>query len=331
MASSFAAMGRDTVLKMTQSCGPGCSTWPGRFATPGKPSPSRSRSIRNRSSTGHAGCAAIAGRLAVNGKLIGLLYGDKMDTQRRIIANKGFTLIELSIVMAIIGLMVGGVLVGRDMIHAAEVRATVSDIEKLKTSINAFQIKYNCLPGDCPKAQFFFGASGVCPDVDANGTCNGDGNGNYFIWPNETKWATDQLILSQLWPEDRLVGTGYTQRFNIRGPHRNTTAYIFTNDLYYDGSGQAPINDRWGNTITLTGQSGPYVDGVILTAMDAQIIDGKLDDGYGSKGTVFGLPGNTFSDPGNPPGAVDNNCLISGDYNVISNDNQEHCRMLFYW
>lgn len=44
--------------------------------------------------------------------------------------QSGFTLIELSIVLVIIGLIVGGVLVGRDLIKAAEVRAQVSQIEK---------------------------------------------------------------------------------------------------------------------------------------------------------------------------------------------------------
>ena len=40
--------------------------------------------------------------------------------------HQGFTLIELSIVLVIIGLIIGGVLVGRDMIHAAQIRATIS-------------------------------------------------------------------------------------------------------------------------------------------------------------------------------------------------------------
>ena len=43
--------------------------------------------------------------------------------------ERGFTLIELSIVLVIIGLIVGGVLVGQDLIRAAQVRATISQIE----------------------------------------------------------------------------------------------------------------------------------------------------------------------------------------------------------
>src|SRR3982751_930235 len=63
-------------------------------------------------------------------------------------AEKGFTLIELSIVLVIIGLIVGGVLVGQDLIRAAEVRATISQIEKYNTAVNTFRGKYNALPGD---------------------------------------------------------------------------------------------------------------------------------------------------------------------------------------
>jgi prepilin-type N-terminal cleavage/methylation domain-containing protein len=45
--------------------------------------------------------------------------------------RQGFTLVELAIVLVIIGLLVGGILVGQDLIKAATVRTTVSDIEKI--------------------------------------------------------------------------------------------------------------------------------------------------------------------------------------------------------
>src|ERR1017187_10157050 len=87
--------------------------------------------------------------------------------------NRGFTLIELSIVLVIIGLIVGGVLVGQDLIRAAEVRATISQIEKYQTAVNTFRDKYTALPGDMNAAtatQFGF--------VSRAGTeGRGDGNG----------------------------------------------------------------------------------------------------------------------------------------------------------
>lgn len=61
--------------------------------------------------------------------------------------KNGFTLIELSIVLVIIGLIVGGMLVGQDLINAAKVRAEFSQMEKLDAAVNTFRLKYNALPG----------------------------------------------------------------------------------------------------------------------------------------------------------------------------------------
>jgi prepilin-type N-terminal cleavage/methylation domain-containing protein len=96
----------------------------------------------------------------------------KMKKSHRLTCcHSGFTLIELSIVLVIIGLIVGGILVGRDMVRSAEIRADVGEAEKINSAINAFKLKYNCLPGDCANATALFG---IGPYGHIN---NGDGNG----------------------------------------------------------------------------------------------------------------------------------------------------------
>jgi hypothetical protein len=56
----------------------------------------------------------------------------------------------MSIVLVIIGLIVGGVLVGQNLIASATVRAHVTQIEKFNHGANAFFEKYGYLPGDIP-------------------------------------------------------------------------------------------------------------------------------------------------------------------------------------
>lgn len=66
--------------------------------------------------------------------------------------KQGFTLIEMSVVLVIIGLIVGGVLAGRSLIEQACERAQITQIERYRTATNTFYGKYNALPGDLTKA-----------------------------------------------------------------------------------------------------------------------------------------------------------------------------------
>ena len=93
--------------------------------------------------------------------------------------EQGFTLIELSIVLVIIGLIIGGVLVGQDMIKAAQTRAQIAQIERYNSGANSFKAKYNGIPGDLNLADannFGFYTSGCLGDGSfPQGGRNGNG------------------------------------------------------------------------------------------------------------------------------------------------------------
>lgn len=94
--------------------------------------------------------------------------------------HKGFTLIELSIVLVIIGLIVGGILTGQDLINAAAIRAQITQIERYNTAVRTFQSKYGGLPGDLqdPNASSF--------GFQSRGTYAGEGDGNGILQSNCT-------------------------------------------------------------------------------------------------------------------------------------------------
>ena len=100
--------------------------------------------------------------------------------------NVAFSLVELSIVLVILGLLTGGVLAGQSLIRAAELRSVTSDAQKFKTAIFSFRDKYMENPGDMRNATKFWGAAdggdGLnwdCRQAQTNDqrTCNGNGDG----------------------------------------------------------------------------------------------------------------------------------------------------------
>jgi prepilin-type N-terminal cleavage/methylation domain-containing protein len=71
--------------------------------------------------------------------------------------RKGFTLVELAIVLVIVGLLIAGVLQGRELIRAANIQKVMREVENLKRGFLTFQSKYDCIPGDCGNAIMFLG------------------------------------------------------------------------------------------------------------------------------------------------------------------------------
>ncbi|UCH48115.1 MAG: prepilin-type N-terminal cleavage/methylation domain-containing protein [Betaproteobacteria bacterium] len=87
--------------------------------------------------------------------------------------QSGFTLIEIAIVLVIIGLLLGGVLKGEELITSARVRNLISQQDGVKAAFFGFQDRYGALPGDYPGA--FANIAGISTAACGSGVGNGNG------------------------------------------------------------------------------------------------------------------------------------------------------------
>lgn len=91
--------------------------------------------------------------------------------------RKGFSLVELSIVLVILGLLVGGILAGKSLIRASELRGIVRQHQSYAAAIHAFRDKYFAIPGDMRNATSFWGSTACSVAATGTATCNGNGDG----------------------------------------------------------------------------------------------------------------------------------------------------------
>lgn len=209
--------------------------------------------------------------------------------------RSGFTLVELSIVLVIIGLVVGGVIIGKDLIRNAELRAIISDVDRFKTSIATFKIKYNALPGDTPNATTYFG----------NTVSNGNGNSKIDYLGGAV--GEEYYVWQHLGAASMLAGT-------YDGTTTNLPKSKLTGGLYRI-SFQTGIYQSSGTMISYNSMNTAYnlAHNAILTPQEAFSIDGKLDDGLADKGKVLAF------NPEGVPGCITNYHTSSTGSYILTN------------
>ncbi len=216
---------------------------------------------------------------------------------------RAFSLVELSIVLVILGLLTGGILAGQSLIRAAELRSISADHNRYISAINTFRDKYMALPGDMLKATDFWLTAGTCPGTSASPsttatTCNGNGNGlieystttsneQFRLWQhlanagliegtysgvsNSTTAATENSRLDFNIPRSKISNAGWHIRY---------WANVAISDMnYYEGN--------YGNAMHfgLTNGSMPAY-GAILRPEEAWNLDVKMDDGKPATGKI---------------------------------------------
>ncbi len=83
--------------------------------------------------------------------------------------QRGFSLVEIAIVLVIIGLLIGGILRGQELIASARVRNVLDQVRAVQVAYYGFQDRYNALPGDLTVAQAAMINSNAAPGLISPG------------------------------------------------------------------------------------------------------------------------------------------------------------------
>lgn len=220
--------------------------------------------------------------------------------------RRGFSLVELSIVLVILGLLTGGILAGQSLIRASELRSVTTEYNRYVTAIGSFRDKYFAIPGDMANATKFWDVAAVpattcatTPSTNAR-TCDGNGDGS-LPWNTDAtsneKFRFWQHLANAGLIEGSYTGAGgggaYDTYYHLAGTNTPRAKIGGVTWGIMDGgttaSGDAfHYSGRHGNTMQI-GIAGVHepVQG-FLTPSEAWNIDTKMDDGLPARGKVLG-------------------------------------------
>jgi prepilin-type N-terminal cleavage/methylation domain-containing protein len=202
---------------------------------------------------------------------------------------QGFSLVELAIVLVILGLLVGGVLSGRSLIRASELRTITTQQQQYVTAAHSFKEKYFYLPGDMPNATQLWGPSSDCTMADSGTlTCNGNGDGfvRSLFSPNDTLGGMIPMILGnderyRFWQHlanARLIEGQFDGVLQDPPMKMNPLLFWTATDLVAAVSGRSTIFDGEYRNILLANAQ--------LLPAEVWGIDNKIDDGKPGSGKM---------------------------------------------
>lgn len=243
----------------------------------------------------------------------------------------GFTLVEIAIVLVIIGLLLGGILKGQELITSARVRNLADQGAAVQAAYYGFVDRYHRIPGDMPAAEVCGAIGNVVPGCGGGGTVPGGGpppsGGNANI--DAGNWGEASAVWSHL------AAAGFLQ-----GRYRGNATQANYNQTTPEPF--APKNP-WGGSLLLA-RTGEYLDaltGTIPPRLHLIIgrnipvnvmreLDVKIDDSFPRSGVLRapaagaiafstvgqeGAPSCVGPDPGGGPNPIWNVNSASADCN----------------
>jgi hypothetical protein len=250
--------------------------------------------------------------------------------------TSGFSLLEISIVLVLAGLLTGAIIGGKSMIHQSKLQSIVSDFSRYNDAYKRFLTQYGGKPGDLggltgSPTSIWGSAGGTGSDaacfaalgtIGNQATCNGDGNnfiaGSYLAGaltkPEEIYTAIQQLSNAKL-IEGKYTGVrdavaGTIAGINVpSGPLENSGyAFLTIQPITATNAADAP-NYFHGNYGTAIIFGGTDVNGInqILSPKDTLVIDSKMDDGLPAMGSIVTY----LQYPNGQPTAINNSCVTA--------------------
>jgi prepilin-type N-terminal cleavage/methylation domain-containing protein len=213
----------------------------------------------------------------------------------------GFTLVELAVVMIIIGLLIGGVLKGQELISNAQVTSTVAQVKSVDAATSTFRDMYSALPGDMANAGTRLPNCTAATCTTTGPTAGGYGNGSLNSTPAQTPGTEAQRFFVHLAVADLITGIdmnggaawgGLYPEAQVGGGFQAASSNGTAGDFVASTTGI-----RGGLYLTLTSTPGAAVSAAtgVVTPNHAFRIDDKLDDGIPDSGSVRGFGTNCLN------------------------------------
>jgi prepilin-type N-terminal cleavage/methylation domain-containing protein len=184
--------------------------------------------------------------------------------------SSGFTLIEIAIVLVIIGLLLGGVLKGQELITSARVRNLISQQDGIKAAFFGFQDRYRALPGDYASASTNITCAGGCPNGDGNGHIDSPDTPGSTATVHEEIFAWTHLTAAGFLNGSYSANSATTSAAPGNTPTNPYSVYL---QLIYDQTYGDPAGSPvpWRHNL----KTGFQVPVEILAEIDRKIDDGK--------------------------------------------------------